>query len=814
MKKILYSVALVAVGLLLCVSCKKDEVYNLSFKAELEQPEGGFTNGESKNYLHNEHFIFWEHEDYIAAIGDDWTYDDTAVCRIGGGYGTRFATFYANSNKFVSEDAVKYAIYPASAFRPEVTEKGSGGENRKTLMYPNVMPYRSAGGDADPDFTFGPNCFPMVADAEATATSANPDDYMGFHSVSGIVRMQLFSSAGEKTVKEIKFEDVGDQYSSQGGVLHYISGRFVIYRIDQYNPYLRPVTSENYNLGSNTDVAQRDITITDINKNVGRPTSKTPLLTFYLPLPAQSNGSGNNLTQYIIKMTVTSTDNKTFSKTFKVDVRRNCLTVLEAIDITEWNIVSTGQTNVYLAGCGTQERPFQIYDVADLKMVRDAFAASPRGTINGQDITANTWFKVVRSDISLTNDNWNMGISGFEGHFYCSSAHPTRFGIENNSHHPVFESILSTGYVDSVTVRGGFNLGTGTNIGDFSPLCKTNAGHMSNCVNQCNITCNNKIAGICLTNNGTLHGCRNEGSLIVNDGENHEVAGICLTNTGTIRACHALSSAQLSGFIVGGLVQSNSGTIVDCYTTISMRNARGSWGCIAYSNSGTIQNCYTMGSLITVDAVGNGIGGICYSNTGSVVRCSNRMTSIKGNTYVGGIVAIMSGTSATVRDCYLDGSDGQITTGLNGVTQVGGIVANLASGTVQNCYNTDRVFSGTSESGSHVGGCVAVVGSSATVQNCYTSFNVDFVSSNSGTISHCFAPKTISGGTDCGVIKCSAIDGSVYISTEGDLYVELNKWVTDQGGGSKFYQWTQGTDNAINHPVFQNGSSSKKKGRR
>ena len=58
MKKILYSVALVAVGLLLCVSCKKDEVYNLSFKAELEQPEGGFTNGESKNYLHNEHYIF------------------------------------------------------------------------------------------------------------------------------------------------------------------------------------------------------------------------------------------------------------------------------------------------------------------------------------------------------------------------------------------------------------------------------------------------------------------------------------------------------------------------------------------------------------------------------------------------------------------------------------------------------------------------------------------------------------------------------------------------------------------------------------
>lgn len=788
MKRIINSIAVMALMLLGLVSCIK-EGEPVTFMAALEQPEE-YQNG--KSYLSDEHFILWDEDDAIAvqhakASGEGTGDTAWAYCATGG---VREAGFYGNtSGSMASSSRPWIGFFPATAY---------DGSNH--LIYPSIMPYRN---DAQGDFTFGKACFPMVAFSSAGTA-------MGFHSVSGIVRVQLFSSlTTTATIQSIEF-------TSENGP---ISGSFSVKNITTNSPYLSSTSTAD---------ADKKISITGINKTIGG-SSKSPLLTFYLPLPATSDGSGSNLTNYVLSMKVVS-DKGTFIKRMSVDIRRNAINKMPAIEINEWNVTDVGPAHVHMVGCGTKERPFQIYTYDDLVKARTACNATG-GTINGQAITENTYFKVVRVDILLgvegttpghygdynasthhsqyqTCGPWTEGFRNFKGHFYCSSSHPTLHGIINNSHTPLFESISAQGHVDSVTVRSTVDINiTETAIDNFSPLCLSNSGKMSNCVNKCNVTCaHGNVAGICITNaaGGVLNGCRNEASLTAQNGKN--VAGLCLTNSGTVRRSQMTTTATLSGSQVGGLVHTNSGSVEASYVTLSNSSAQGHFGGIVYlnNNGATVQNCYVSGSLIAQS--GCTVGGIVNNNQlGNILGCYNKMSALKGSVNVGGICAVMNG--GVLRNCYVDGtSTAEITTPSDAVANVGGFVGLMQAGTIDNGYTVANVHNGSSLVGNQAGNIAAKIESGSNtvkIWNCYGTANVDFVGARSGsniTISDCYGRIAINDVTVH--VTPITIDGfQVFLSSaSSDPYAF---WNTLKGnlasyvGSIHYNSWIYG-----NHPVL------------
>lgn len=797
MKRIFYSLALVAMTLMVLVSCKR-EMGEFSFAAALEQP--GVYNPD-KNYLQDEHYIMWEAGDKIAVIKDGsitlggrdgWNVEDTvhAMCRE---TGVRECIFYGTTDKSWPYEKGWYAVYPSSAWS---ATKGH-------IEFPSVMPYRN---DEKADFTFGKDCFPMVA-----YKAAGGDDDLGFHSISGIARFQLFSDKDEiATIDHIEFTSKkttdGVTFVDDGALQ--ISGDFSVSGWDQWDP-LPSSTS--------TAAADKKITITGINKTIGKNAadSKGALRTFYLPLPATKANSEHNLTTYILEMKVIS-DKGTFTKNLKVDIRRNCITMMQAIDIQDW-APNTGQTNVHLVGCGTEDRPFQIYTYKELVEARNACNAT-NGTINGQAIGANTWFKVVRADITLNvpgsaegHDNstehnqyntygpWTEGFKNFKGHFRCSSNHPTLHGIVNNSGVPLFESVASTGTVDSVTVRGTININSPKGS-DFSPLCLENNGKLSNCVNQVNVTCKDNVAGVCATNKGILYGCRNEGTLDAGNSKN--VAGICLDNQSgkKIRYCEVLATAQMSGKEIGGIVHTNSGVVENCYSNINQSSSKGDWGGVAFSNAGTIQHCHVAGSLTTSGEA----GGICRFNTSSIVDCYNQMSTLRGSTYVGGIVAYM--TNGEIRNCYVDGSEGGTITSNNSTAQVGGLVGQITGGSIENSFCVfDCTLGHSQNNGSQVGGCAGTVVATTNnvkIWNVYSSFNVGFIGAIQGTkadISCCYARNRGAATSGVTIIKKdNTYPFNTYISTAGDLDDALNENIT---APTKYRLWQDGR-----HPVLNSNS--------
>ncbi|MBQ2508776.1 MAG: hypothetical protein II532_03295, partial [Bacteroidales bacterium] len=762
----LYSLLMVAAMTLLLSSCDPEyEMVTIDMGAYMEQP---YSDSDSKNYLVNEEFIYWEEGDRIAVSSES---DNINIGTLRFGAGTPTAFYRLTIPVDADGDAygAYAAVYPYEAGAKAMTK---GGGTTQRLDYPDTMPYRA--GATNADFTFGQNSYPMVAYSYASRRTAwdprdsTSHDTLGFHSVSGILRLQFYAATGQsKTIKEIEIESYGNNRKQ-------ISGLFDIKRIQYYNPYLVP---------AGTNDKKYTIRITDVNQTLGRD-AKNGLFTFYLPLPAQTGketGSGHsdtNYTGYRLKVKLLTTDGKKSEKVLNAKIRRNAITMMDALEITGWSDAASsdhGSSNVQVVGNGTALRPFQIYTVEDLQKIRNAYNAGDAGRINGQRITENTYIKVVRTDIILNTENWTAGINNFKGHFRCSSGSPTAAGITNNSHVPLFESISSQGSVDSVTVKG--------TIADyeqgvpFSPLCNVNQGVMRNCVNQVNVTSKNaSVAGICVSNSNLITGCRNEGDLMKHalSATTINVAGICLNNNdgAVIRASTTLTRALLQGDNVAGVCMNNNsgGMVRDCNTIISRTAQTSNWGCIVFYNNANanVQNCYAAGILSTSGTV----GGIVNVNRGNVLGCRNQMTLIVGLGLVAGIAATME--SGEIRNCFQDGF-GNITT-QDGPVTCGGLVAYMTGGKVSNCYSTFQCTLGHAQPGSHVGGAVGVI-NAGSFENVYVYDGVGKVFYSSittpATLSNCYSYS--SQGT--GSFHTEAIR-RIYDNTLHDSIIVLNSDLT------------------------------------
>ena len=162
---------------------------------------------------------------------------------------------------------------------------------------------------------------------------------------------------------------------------------------------------------------------------------------------------------------------------------------------------------------------------------------------------------------------------------------------------------------------------------------------------------------------------------------------------------------------------------------------------------------------------------------------------IVGETFVGGLVGIVAGTTL-IRNCYATGK-------VNGNDDVGGLVGRTNDNSVvATCYSTCSV-NGTGE---YVGGLVGITAHSSNVMNCYSTGNVSgndyrvggLVGDNESysSISNCYTTGNVSGldqvgglvGANFGTISnCVAANHSVIADVNTN---EINRIVGYNGGGS------------------------------
>ncbi len=833
----IFSIALLAAATLLTAGCKKKEI--LEFGGQMDQFSATDEDGQ-KTYLgHAEQWIYWETGDKIKVFDGS----NAVPCELVSGARTLDAYFRSEST--LNVDANKFwAIYPSTSYGSSYTD----------LIFPATQTYRENSDATHPDSSFGRGALPMVA-YDATGMANHGTIY--FHVVAGILRVQILSST-TKTIDQITFKEVGSEHGSSN---KQISGHFTVHDINQNQPYLT---------GTTVTDESRTIVINNINKEVG----PTKLLTFYLPLPAVTSASA--VTNYILRMTVKTTDNRYFfTRDFNVDIHRRNITMMRALEVTTWSTSADGTgsaSDIRLVGSGTKDRPFQIYSGKELAQLRDVY--NNGGTINGQTIRGYsesskeepTYVKIVRSDIVLLNNddynalsaaerdnpssryvNWLTGIQNFRGYMYFASSTATNGGISNQSDKPLFESIATDGYVYRVYVKGTCTptLYSGST---FSPMCHTNNGTMKECHNKCVVTTeteNANLAGLCVINAGSIIGGANEAQLTSTNGN---VAGICYDNNSMIQGNFTLSVAVPQGKNIAGIAYNNNATVKDCQVSSNtMVTSTGNWGVIVFNNNAgaVIDNCTSTGNVVyTIDG---SVGGICNVNNGTVKNCTNGVEIRASSGNVGGIVATMDNANAEVynsctRAPFLNGALDAVRVADN----IGGIVGYFGAGKVYNCYNTSFV-SGATNSGGVIG--FMSIDAAADVQNCWSAQGQSFIGMYENIEAHHVGPFCFSANV--AAVYCNRVANTTITvgSTEFHQYqivtmhsdqtlggyVEnpssfvgqhlgnaLNTWVASRsnaGDNRSYYTWRVPTqeeeeEGIIVRPVFNTGMpGGGKKGR-
>lgn len=636
------------------------------FNSTIEQLDG---DNDSKVYLDNERWIYWELGDNIS-IGSDLTKRIDTVYRA-----TLIdATFdpeYFNGifMSYLPDDSRYFlGLHPHN---PKNRIVGRGDKNFTATIYlPDTQRRRTI--DAREDYTFDRQVYPMVAWYGGEPVEDDPSTAfnLDFHALGGIIRLNLFNNSGvNKTLRSIEI-------TSRDG--RQLKGLFNIKDYNIEDPYLESLSNN-----------EADRTVVLYCGDSGKDFPTNQIYTFYLVLPAY--GGRSVTTIHNLTMKVNATDGSSVTKNFHAPVRRTGLTNMQALGIDDWQ---AGTASIGLSGCGEEARPFKVYDTTDLKYLRDCYNSDdPVRRINGQPITSGTWIAIMRSDIVINDTNWKAGINNFVGHLIDLS-HQSHPGITSRSTKPLFQKIAEGGVVEGITLKCGSMMTENTPAG-ITPFCGNNAGTIRNCAitSEPNSTrritsVNTKMAGICRENSGTIEGCRNDARMEVQQG--NDLAGICLDNRGTIKECFVSSEMKVyvaDGAHVAGICLDNNsmGTVEDCYfaTRVTSTGTNDAyWAGIVYTNRGTVKHCY-------------------FSSTSHIYTTKD----------VGGIVAENIGTNSKVDYCWVAGQ-------LRGVN-VGGIVKSMASGKVINCFNSPSAIITMSGTTGYGGGLVGQM-NGGSIQNSYT----------------------------------------------------------------------------------------------
>lgn len=760
------------VGLLLItVACEKEipvsrNLKEIQFNARIEPLSGV---GNTKVYLYNEQWVFWEIGDKIS-IGSNLSTEDGVTPAEGdlvnAAPGSEFdeANFNGVFLAALPENSSKFlGLHPVNAGNRIKGKSTAPYFEHPRIVLPAVQPRRP--GERE-DLSFAKQIYPMVAWFGGEWDEEHPVPYnLDFRSLGCLVRIQLYnSSTSDAVIDNIVFT------SRAGSDCPQLCGPFSVTNFNVAEPYL-----------TSTTPSDNEVSLTFGDD--GMEFKQDSLRTFYLVLPAV-NDNGHTTT-FKLAMTVNAKVdgvNKTFTKNFSASTRRTGITNMRAIGITDW--ASTPATTVGLAGCGTKERPFKIYTVDDLVYLRSCYNSVDR-KINGQPITENTYINVMRSDIVLNTSNWtSSSISNFVGHFVDVTS-VADHGITNNSNIAIFQDVAATGHVENLVVKSGASL-TASAVA-LSPLCNINRGEIKNCRLKGSVSASvSDLGGIVGINRdgGLVTGCACEANMTVASGK--RVGGICFQNItngsqeSVISGCYVTSTSSLnvSASEAAGICYSNEGTVKDCYFSATVALSSAKWGGIVYRNGtavSKVKHCYNNGFLNTTGTV----GGIVHTLANGSVDYCWLAGYLKGS-QAGGIIHTVSGGSAI--NCYVDNFDAQVfvNTSGGGTYIGGGVVATVSGGEVKNSYaHTVNIIG----SGAILGGFVGTL-TGGVVSNCYAyvSHTNNFYGSTSlsgAALTAALggsAPCYLVAGSQTGVTTKANGDFSAILNADGHLPVGGVSW--------------------------------------
>ncbi len=354
----------------------------------------------------------------------------------------------------------------------------------------------------------------------------------------------------------------------------------------------------------------------------------------------------------------------TLSLNFKYDNQNRTI-------IYEFDGYQTIDNGWNLAGLGTKENPYRIFEAEDFAIMQRNY--------NAETNTGKGEYFLMMSDIDFggTKDNpvqlpaigknASLGIlaitGGFDGtfdggnHTISGIYHTDNATDANGKYNGLF------GFTDKDAVIKNIIIGKNNYINSYlyaAPIVSVNQGTIENCENFADVTGTGaSAAGICgymANGNGTIKDCQNYGNIVAQT----FASGIC-------------GGSQLS-------TKNNS-----------------------FSYSYLIDDCSNYGSLSTTDGVGS--AGIAGSYSGAIKNCKNygvaNDTKGKNKTiqYTAGIVSCPSNPTA-IENCENNGT-------IYGVNKVGGIVGQVMKGdnseiTIKNCTNNGAIIA----SDSNVAGIV------------------------------------------------------------------------------------------------------------
>jgi len=278
-------------------------------------------------------------------------------------------------------------------------------------------------------------------------------------------------------------------------------------------------------------------------------------------------------------------------------------------------------------GSGTQQDPYQIYNIGHLEELRDSIyhiIANRNRTTNRHYILMNDITDSVR--FTIGGNFSSHGSTHFRGYFNgngftitiaLDSGGALFGGLDSNR---IIENLNVDGRINSVHDRG---YAAGICLFNYDQRGFFYGGIIRNCNNYATIDVDGpEPAGITVANRGFVIDCNNYGSIYFTRGY---AGGICARNSSLVQNSNNYGLIQGRGYVtfqfsigyVGGIVGSNgiTGQVIGCnnYGEIDIETGFSVGGIVGH-NEGFVSHCINSGNLKHDNFWGGNVGGIVGNN--------------------------------------------------------------------------------------------------------------------------------------------------------------------------------------------------------
>ncbi len=373
----------------------------------------------------------------------------------------------------------------------------------------------------------------------------------------------------------------------------------------------------------------------------------------------------------------------------------------------------TPPASAYAGGSGTELDPWQISNLAQLRLLSESSA----------DWASGTYF-IVTADIDATDTNtWNAGM-GF-------SPIGTIGGIPFQGVFDGNGKVISTLFIDRPTQQqvglfGGQKLGSIKNV------------HLTGCL----ITGLREVGGLAGWNlSGTIDSSTVASCTVT--GNDYDVGGLVgYIDAGTITSSQTSGVVSAVGSSAGGLVGSTyQATISSSSSSADVTGASEVGGLVGYFNQSSMMSNSASGNIVGGANVG-GLVGQLSAPTGPLTL-SHATGTVTGSSAVGGLIGYAE--YLNVSSSY---ATGQVI-GVGSPKQIGGLIGYASGDTIQDSYANGNV-SGIESVGGFVGDA-----NGGSISRCYATGDV---SEASATISNGFFGG-LAGFADAAITSSYAAGG-------------------------------------------------------